>query len=77
MNNLIVVPRSYAALRFLKKLLNELDGVKQVKTQPPLKSSQKKKTIPFAVISESSLAKEWLSKEDNIWDDWYGKKRHK
>jgi len=75
MNNLIVVPRSSAALLFLIKLLNELDSVKEVKTQHPLKTSHKRKIIPFAAISESSLAKEWLSKEDNSWDEWYNKKK--
>ncbi|MBP9152630.1 MAG: hypothetical protein KBF73_10130 [Flavobacteriales bacterium] len=29
--------------------------------------------IPYAAISESSLAEEWLSEEDNRWDEFYSK----
>ena len=28
-----------------------------------------------AALSESSLAKEWLSEEDKVWDEWYAKKK--
>jgi len=26
--------------------------------------------VPFAVLTESSLEKEWSSVEDDIWDKW-------
>lgn len=28
----------------------------------------------FCRLSESSLAKEWLSEEDNVWDEFYADK---
>ncbi len=77
MNQLIVVPRTSAGLAFLKKLLEQLDSVKEVKTVGDavgMKTS-KKKSVPFAKLSESSLAKEWLSSEDDVWDEWYDKKK--
>ena len=73
MNHLIVVPRTSSEFVFLKKLLEQLDSVKEVKTLHAL--GTKRKTIPFASLSESSLAKEWLSSEDNVWDEWYDKKK--
>jgi hypothetical protein len=30
-------------------------------------------SVPFAAISESSLAEEWLSEEDSRWDEFYRK----
>jgi hypothetical protein len=26
--------------------------------------------MPFVILSESSLEKEWSSEEDNFWDNW-------
>jgi hypothetical protein len=31
------------------------------------------KELPYAAVSESSLAEEWLSEEDNRWDTFYSK----
>ena len=74
MKNLIVVPRNLSEFAFLKKLLEQLESVKEVKIQTTEKTSEQK-AIPFAKLSESSLAKEWLSKEDNVWDEWYEEKK--
>lgn len=29
----------------------------------------------FLALSESSLAKDWLSPEDDVWDDWLKERR--
>ena len=31
---------------------------------------EEKEEVPFVVLSESSLEKEWSSEEDDIWDNW-------
>ena len=81
MTNLIVVPRSSSSLLFLRRLLEHLDDVKELKiqvvpTHGMRNISKKKKNIaPFAALSETSLAKEWLSPEDDVWDEWYKTKK--
>lgn len=52
----------------LIKLAEEL-GI----TVMQLPSKADDKNIPFAAISESSLAEEWLSEEDSRWDEFYSK----
>jgi len=49
---------------FLKKLLLKLNDVKSIEIV------EEKEELPFIVLSESSLEKEWNSEEDNIWDNW-------
>ena len=52
----------------LLKLAEEL-GI----TVKYLPSKVEESKIPFAAISESSLAEEWLSEEDTRWDEFYSK----
>ena len=61
---IIVTPKSKKSGIFLKKLLLRLDDVKSIELV------EDKEEVPFVVLSESSLGKEWNSEEDNIWDDW-------
>jgi hypothetical protein len=61
---LIVTPKSKKSGMFLKKLLSRLDDVKSIELV------EDKAEVPFVVLSESSLEKEWNSEEDNVWDDW-------
>jgi len=49
---------------FLKKLLSKLNDVKSIEV------IEEREEIPFVVLSESSLEKEWGSEEDDIWDNW-------
>ena len=64
MQNIIITTKSKQSLAFLKKLLSKLDDVKNIEIV------EEKKEVPFVVLSESSLAKEWSSEEDEIWDNW-------
>jgi hypothetical protein len=61
---IIVTPKSKKSGIFLKKLLLRLDDVESIELV------EDKEEVPFVVLSESSLEKEWNSEEDNIWDDW-------
>lgn len=61
---IIITPKSKKSGIFLKKLLLRLDDVKSIEFV------EDKEEVPFVVLSESSLDKEWQSEEDNIWDDW-------
>jgi len=61
---IIITPKSKKSGIFLKKLLLRLDDVKSIELV------EDKEEVPFVVLSESSLEKEWKSEEDNIWDDW-------
>lgn len=61
---IIVTPKSKKSGLFLKKLLSRLDDVKSIELV------EDKEEVPFVVLSEGSLEKEWNSEEDNIWDDW-------
>lgn len=61
---IIVTPKSKKSGMFLKKLLSQLDDVKSIELV------EDKEEVPFVVLSESSLEKEWNSEEDNVWDDW-------
>jgi len=61
---IIITPKSKKSGIFLKKLLLRLDDVKSIELVGD------KEEVPFVVLSESSLDKEWQSEEDNIWDDW-------
>ena len=64
MQNIIITTKSKKSVAFLKKLLSKLDDVKNIKIV------EEKEEVPFVVLSESSLAKEWSSEEDDIWDNW-------
>lgn len=72
MRALLVTPRNKESGIFLKKLLSKLNDVKSIEV-----IDKDEKEIPFAVLSESSLEKEWNSKEDNIWDTWASEKLKK
>ena len=69
-----------------KSLLNmalimseKYSGIIIEKEIPKRKAEYKKenKEMPFLSLSESSLNKEWLSQEDNIWDSWAEAKMNK
>jgi hypothetical protein len=64
MQNIIITTKSKKSVAFLKKLLSKLDDVKNIEIV------EEKEEVPFVVLSESSLAKEWSSDEDDIWDNW-------
>jgi len=64
MQNIIITTKSKQSVAFLKKLLSKLDDVKNIEIV------EEKEEVPFVVLSESSLAKEWSSEEDDIWDNW-------
>ena len=64
MKSIIITPKSKKSGIFLKKLLSQLNDVKSIEIV------EEKKEVPFAVLSESSLEKEWNSEDDNIWDAW-------
>jgi hypothetical protein len=64
MQNIIITTKSKKSVAFLKRLLSKLDDVKNIEIV------EEKEEVPFVVLSESSLAKEWSSKEDDIWDNW-------
>ena len=64
MQNIIITTKSKQSVAFLKKLLSKLDDVKKIEIV------EEKEEVPFVVLSESSLAKEWNSEEDDIWDNW-------
>jgi len=64
MQHIVITPKSRQSAVFLKKLLLQLDDVKSIEMV------EEKKEVPFVVLTESTLEKEWSSEEDNIWDNW-------
>ena len=64
MQSIVITPRSRQSGVFLKKLLSKLSDVKSIEIV------EEKEEVPFVVLSESSLEKEWASEEDDIWDEW-------
>ena len=64
MQNIVITPKSKQSGVFLKKLLSKLNDVKSIEI------IEEKEEIPFEVLTESSLKKEWSSVEDDIWDSW-------
>ena len=64
MQNIVITPRNKQSVVFLKKLLSKLNDVKSIEVV------EEREEIPFVVLSESSLEKEWGSEEDDIWDNW-------
>lgn len=70
MKSIIITPKSKESGIFLKKLLSKLSDVKSIEIV------EENEEVPFAVLSEGSLEKEWSSEEDDIWDTW-GKEKLK
>ncbi|MCW0484750.1 hypothetical protein [Gaoshiqia sediminis] len=68
MKSIIITPKSKQSGIFLKKLLSKLSDVKSIEIV------EDDEEVPFAVMSESSLLKEWDSEEDEIWDTWSSEK---
>lgn len=64
MQTIVITPKSRKSAVFLKKLLLKLNDVKSIEIV------EEKEEVPFVVLSESSLEKEWKSEEDNVWDNW-------
>jgi hypothetical protein len=60
MESIIVIPKKKSDTKFLVDLLKSLDKVKSVKIE---------NIIPFVKISETSLAKDWNTPEDDRWDE--------
>jgi len=65
MQNIVITPKSKQSVVFLKKLLSQLNEVKSIEIV-----EEEAEEIPFVVLSESSLEKEWSCEEDAIWDSW-------
>lgn len=64
MQNIVITPKNKQSGVFLNKLLSKLNDVKSIEVV------EEKKEVPFVVLSESSLEKEWASEDDDIWDNW-------
>ena len=64
MQTIVITPKSKKSGIFLKKLLLKLNDVKSIEIV------EENEEVPFVILSESSLEKEWKSEEDDIWDDW-------
>ncbi len=64
MQHIVITPKSKTSAIFLKKLLSQLDDVKSIEM------IEEKEEVPFVVLTESTLEKEWGSLEDDIWDSW-------
>jgi hypothetical protein len=60
MESIVVIPKKKADTKFLVDLLKSIDKVKSVKVE---------NRFPIPSISESSLAKDWNSNDDNRWDE--------
>ncbi len=64
MQHIVITPKNKTSAIFLKKHLLKLDDVKSIEI------IEQKEEVPFVVLSESTLEKEWNSEEDDIWDNW-------
>jgi len=64
MQHIVITPKSRQSAVFLKKLLLQLDDVKSIEMV------EEKEEVPFVILSESTLEKEWSSENDDIWDNW-------
>ena len=64
MQNIVITPKNKQSIVFLKKLLSKLNDVKGIEVV------EENEEVPFVVLAESSLEKDWESDEDNIWDNW-------
>ena len=71
MESLLVVPKKKSDLKLIEDFLKTSSKVKSVKRIETSNQfvTKKRKEVPFCKISESSLAKDWLDKEDSRWDD--------
>ena len=64
MQHKVITPKSRQSAVFLKKFFLQLDDVKSIEMV------EEKEEVPFVVLTESTLEKEWSSEEDDIWDNW-------
>ena len=64
MQHIVITPKNKTSAIFLKKHLLKLDDVKSIEI------IEQEEEVPFVVLSESTLEKEWSSEEDDIWDNW-------
>ncbi len=64
MQHIVITPKNKTSAILLKKHLLKLDDVKSIEI------IEQKEEVPFVVLSESTLEKEWSSEEDDIWDSW-------
>lgn len=60
-------------LAYLKSLVKRSNDVVVLK-EKTTESNTEEDSLNFAALSESSLAKEWLSLEDDVWDAWLKEK---
>ena len=66
MSELVIQIQSIEKLNLLKELAVQLGG-NIVSTTKNIVNKQTKE-VPFVQLSESSLSKDWNSKEDDDWD---------
>ena len=64
MQHIVITPKNKTSAIFLRKHLLKLDDVKSIEI------IEQEEEVPFVVLSESTLEKEWSSEEDDIWDNW-------
>lgn len=69
MSRALLTSTSEDKMALLLRLAEELDIT--VKRLPD--NAVAEEAVPYAAISESSLAEEWLSEEDSRWDEYYSK----
>ncbi len=66
MNEIVITPKTDKDTTFLVKLLKSLKNVGSIEVKQKETSLTSKETHS---VSEASLAKDWLSEEDNRWDE--------
>lgn len=65
MKEIVITPKKEEDTDFLLKLLKSLSSVSSVK----IRSRDENEVNNEFRLSESSLAKDWLSEEDDRWDE--------
>ena len=66
MNEIVITPKTDKDTTFLVKLLRSLKNVGSIEVK---QKETKSGSQGMLSVSEASLAKDWLSEEDNRWDE--------
>jgi hypothetical protein len=66
MNEIVITPKTDKDTTFLVKLLRSLKNVSSIEVK---QKETKSGSQGMLSVSEASLAKDWLSEEDNRWDE--------
>lgn len=66
MNEIVITPKTDEDTTFLVKLLKSLKNVGSIEVKRKETNLTSKGMLS---VSEASLAKDWLSEEDNRWDE--------